>query len=258
MDYVTTEDRGAVRWLTLTAPGRKNAVPTTGWDEIAGAIDEFDASAQRVLVITGDGEDFCAGADLGGDRVRSTSAADNTARMRPPNRAALALHRSPKPTIAAVDGVAVGAGMNLAIGCDIVVATTRARFSEIFVKRGLTIDFGGSWLLPRLVGLAKARELALTGRMVHAGEAEAIGLVTRVVEPGDLEATVTEIAEELAAGAPLAQRFVKTALDRSSSMSFEQALAFEEQAQALLLGSEDVIEGAEAFFEDRPPDFQGR
>jgi 2-(1,2-epoxy-1,2-dihydrophenyl)acetyl-CoA isomerase len=258
MDYVTTEDRGAVRWLTLTAPGRKNAVPTTGWDEIAGAIDEFDASEQRVLVITGDGEDFCAGADLGGDRVRSTSAADNTARMRLPNRAALALHRSPKPTIAAVDGVAVGAGMNLAIGCDIVVATTRARFSEIFVKRGLTIDFGGSWLLSRLVGLAKARELALTGRMVHAGEAEAIGLVTRVVEPGDLEATVTEIAEELAAGAPLAQGFVKTALDRSSSMSFEQALAFEEQAQALLLGSEDVIEGAEAFFEDRPPDFQGR
>jgi 2-(1,2-epoxy-1,2-dihydrophenyl)acetyl-CoA isomerase len=178
--------------------------------------------------------------------------------MRLPNRAALALHRSPKPTIAAVDGVAVGAGMNLAIGCDIVVATTRARFSEIFVKRGLTIDFGGSWLLPRLVGLAKARELALTGRMVHAGEAEAIGLVTRVVEPGDLEPTVTEMAEELAAGAPLAQRFVKTALDRSSSMSFEQALAFEEQAQALLLGSEDVIEGAEAFFEDRPPDFQGR
>jgi 2-(1,2-epoxy-1,2-dihydrophenyl)acetyl-CoA isomerase len=258
MDFVTTEDRGAIRWLTLTAPGRKNAVPTTGWDEIAGAIDEFDASAQRVLAITGDGEDFCAGADLGGDRVRSTSAADNTARMRLPNRAALALHRSPKPTIAAVDGVAVGAGMNLAIGCDIVVATTRARFSEIFVKRGLTIDFGGSWLLSRLVGLAKARELALTGRMVHAGEAEAIGLVTRVVEPGDLEATVTEIAEELAAGAPLAQRFVKTALDRSSSMSFEQALAFEEQAQALLLGSEDVIEGAEAFFEDRPPDFQGR
>jgi 2-(1,2-epoxy-1,2-dihydrophenyl)acetyl-CoA isomerase len=258
MDFVKTEDRGAIRRLTLTAPGRKNAVPATGWDEIADAIDEFDASEQRVLVITGDGEDFCAGADLGGERARSTSAADNTARMRLPNRAALALHRCPKPTIAAVDGVAVGAGMNLAIGCDIVIATTRACFSEIFVRRGLTIDFGGTWLLPRLVGLTKARELALTGRMVHAEEAEGIGLVTRVVEPGDLEATVTEVAEQLAVGAPLAQRFVKTALDRSSSMSFEQALAFEEQAQALLLGSEDVIEGAEAFFEDRPPDFRGR
>ena len=258
MSFVETEDRGPVRWLTLTAPGRKNAVPTAGWDEITEAADAFQASDQRVLVVSGDGEDFCAGADLGGDRVRSKSAVDNTARMQRANRAAIAMHRLSKPTIAAVDGVAVGAGMNLAIGCDIVVATSRARFSEIFVKRGLTLDFGGSWLLPRLVGLAKAKELALTGRMVGAEEAEAIGLVTRVVEPDDLEAVVTEIADELAAGAPLAQRFAKVSLDRSSTMTFEQALAFEEQAQALLFGSEDVIEGAAAFFEDRPPDFRGR
>lgn len=258
MAFVKTEDRGAARWLTLSAPERKNAVPSTGWDEIADAIDDFAASEQRALVITGDGKDFCAGADLGGDRVRSTSAADNTARMRLPNRAALALHRVSKPTIAAVDGVAVGAGMNLAIGCDIVVATSRVRFAEIFVKRGLTMDFGGTWLLPRLVGMAKARELVLTGRMVYADEAEDIGLVTRVVEPDELAKVATEIADELAAGAPLAQRFLKEALDRSSALTFEQALAFEEQAQALLLGSEDVIEGAKAFFEDRPPDFQGR
>lgn len=258
MAFVEIENRGAVRWLTMSAPDRKNAVPSDGWDEIADAIDDFAASEQRALVIMGDGEDFCAGADLGGDRVRSTSAADNTARMRRPNRAALALHRVPKPTIAAVDGVAVGAGMNLALGCDIVVATSRVRFSEIFVKRGLTMDFGGSWLLPRLVGLAKARELALTGRMVDADEAEAIGLVTRIVEPDELVGAATEIAEALAAGAPLAQRFVKEALDRSSATTFEQALAFEEQAQALLLGSEDVVEGAQAFFEDRPPEFTGR
>lgn len=258
MSFVETEDRGAVRWLTLSAPGKKNAVPDSGWDEIADAAAAFEASEQRVLVITGDGEDFCAGADLGGDRVRSTSAADNTARMQRANRAALAMHRLSKPTVAAVDGVAVGAGMNLAIGCDLVIATTRARFAEIFVKRGLTLDFGGSWLLPRLIGMAKAKELALTGRMVGAVEAEAIGLVTRLVEPDELENSAAEIAEELAAGAPLAQRFVKVSLDRSSTMTFEQALAFEEQAQALLLGSDDVIEGAQSFFEDRPPDFQGR
>ncbi len=258
MAFVDTEDRGPVRWLTLSAPGRKNAVPTTGWDEIADAVETFDASEQRVLVITGAGEDFCAGADLGGDRVRSTSAADNVARMRRPGRAALALHRLAKPTVAAVDGVAVGAGMNLAIGCDVVIATTRARFSEIFVKRGLTMDFGGTWLLPRLVGLAAARELALTGRLVEAAEAEEIGLVTRVVEPEELGSAATAIAEELAGGAPLAQRFLKLALDRSSTMTFEQALAYEEQAQALLLGSEDVIEGAGAFFEKRPPEFKGR
>ena len=256
--FVKTEDRDAVRWLTLTAPGKKNAIPISGWDEIADAAEGFEASQQRVLVITGDGEDFSAGADLSGDRALSNSAADNAARMRRPNRAALALHRLSKPTVAAVDGVAVGAGMSLAIGCDIVVATTRARFAEIFVKRGLTVDFGGSWLLPRLVGLATARELALTGRMVDGEEAAQLGLVTRVVEPDALESTVTEIAEQLAAGAPLAQRFIKRALDRSSTMTFEQALAFEEQAQALLLGSEDTIEGATAFFEDRPPDFQGR
>ena len=258
MGFVEIEDRGAVRWLTLSAPERKNAVPFDGWDEIADAIDDFASSKQRALVIIGDGEDFCAGADLGGDRVRSKSAADNAARMSRPSRAALALHRLSKPTIAAVDGVAVGAGMNLALGCDIIIATSRVRFSEIFVRRGLTMDFGGSWLLPRLVGMAKARELALSGRMIDAEEAEAIGLVTRIVEPGDLEAAVTEVAEDLATGAPLAQRFVKEALDRSSAMTFEQALAFEEQSQALLLGSEDVVEGAEAFFEDRPPRFEGR
>ena len=148
--------------------------------------------------------------------------------------------------------------MNLALGCDLVIASSRARFAEIFVKRGLTLDFGGTWLLPRLVGLARARDLALTGRIVEADEALAIGLVTRVVAPDRLEAEVTELAEELAAGAPLAQRFIKVALDRSASMTFEQALAFEEQAQATLLGSEDLFEGAAAFFQKRPPDFKGR
>ena len=112
--------------------------------------------------------------------------------------------------------------------------------------------------MPRLVGLARARELALTGRMVGAEEAFSIGLVTQVVEADRLEPTVSGIAESLAAGAPLAQRQIKVALDRSSSMTFEQALAFEEQAQALLLGSEDVVEGSAAFFENRPPDFSGR
>lgn len=240
----------------MSAPATKNAVPTSGWDELADAFDAFEASEQRVLVVIGDGGDFCAGADLGRDL--SATQASNATRMRGPNRAATALHRLSKPTVAAVDGVAVGAGMNLAIGCDIVIATTRVRFSEIFVRRGLTVDFGGSWLLPRIVGLAKARELALTGRIVDAGEAEAIGLASKVVEPDDLEGAASEIAEALAAGPPLAQRFIKVAMDRSSTMTFEQALALEEQSQTILLGSDDLIEGAAAFFEGRPPEFHGR
>jgi 2-(1,2-epoxy-1,2-dihydrophenyl)acetyl-CoA isomerase len=140
----------------------------------------------------------------------------------------------------------------------VVIATDRARFSEIFVRRGLTLDFGGTWLLPRVVGLARAREIALTGRLVTADEALAIGMVARVVAPEELDDVAAEIAGDLAAGAPLAQRFIKVGLDRSSSMTFEQALAYEEQAQAILLGSEDVVEGTAAFLQKRPPDFEGR
>ena len=172
--------------------------------------------------------------------------------------AAEALHRVHKPTIAAVDGVAVGAGMNLALGCDVVIATDRVRFAEIFVKRGLTVDFGGTWLLPRLAGLARAKELALTGRMFGAEEALAYGLITDVVAPGDLATAASEKAAELAAGAPLAQRFIKEGLGRSFEMSFGEALAFEHSAQALLFGSEDAAEGVSSFVQKRPPEFKGR
>lgn len=190
------------------------------------------------------------------DELRSPAAGREY--MRGPGAAATALHRLSKPSIAAVDGVAVGAGMNLALGCDIVVATDRVRFAEVFVKRGLTLDFGGTWLLPRLVGLARARELALTGRVVEAGEALDIGLVNRVVDPGELEATAHGLAVELAGGAPIAQRFIKTGLSRSLDMTFEQAIAYEDQAQAALLASDDLREGVDAFFGKRTPHFEGK
>jgi 2-(1,2-epoxy-1,2-dihydrophenyl)acetyl-CoA isomerase len=256
--FVTIEDRDATRLLTMSNTDRMNAVPSDGWNDLADAFEAFEASEQRVLVVTGDGENFCSGADMNKHPAAVPSAADNAVRMRRTNRAALALHRLTKPTVAAVDGVAVGAGMNLAIGCDIVIATDRARFAEIFVKRGLTVDFGGTWLLPRLVGLAKARELALTGRVIAASEALAIGLVSEVVAPPSLLSTAMRVATELADGAPLAQSIIKRALDRSSSLSFEQALSFEEQAQAILLASEDLAEGSSAFIEKRKPEFKGR
>ncbi|MDA2979566.1 MAG: enoyl-CoA hydratase-related protein [Actinomycetota bacterium] len=258
IDFVTAENRGTVRWLTLTNAGRMNAVPPTGWTELAEAFTEFERSSSRVLVVRGADGNFCSGADMNRGISDVPSAADNAARMRVTNSAAIALHRLSKPTIAAVSGVAAGAGMNLAIGCDIVLATNTARFTEIFVKRGLTVDFGGTWLLPRLVGLARARELALTGRVVGADEALAIGLVAEVVTAEAIEARATELAEELAAGAPLAQSMIKRALDRSSSMTFEQALSFEEQGQAILLASEDLVEGADAFVTKRSPEFKGR
>ncbi len=258
--FLRIDDDGPTRRLTLDRPERKNAVPPETWPALATAFREFDVSDARVLVVSGAGGDFCSGADLAVDALDGdlTSAAANADVMRVAGDAALALHRISKPTIAAVDGVAVGAGMNLAIGCDLVVATERARFCEIFVTRGLTLDFGGTWLLPRLVGLAKARELALTGRVVDAAEALAIGLVTRVVAVDDLDDTVADLAGRLAAGAPVAQRFTKVGLDRSWTMSFEQALQYEHQAQAVLLASEDLREGVAAFREKRPPQFRGR
>ena len=255
--FVAISDSGPTRTLTMSNPGRMNAVPPTGWVELGDAFVAFEESDQRSLIVTGDGGEFCAGADMNRDRPDIPSAADNAARMRIINRAALALHRSTKPTIAAVDGVAVGAGMNIALACDIVLATPRARFAEVFVRRGLTLDFGGTWLLPRLIGLMRARELALTGRVVEADEALEIGLITRIVGQGDLMQTAIDIATELADGAPLAQSFIKRALDRSSTLTFEQALAFEEQAQALLLASDDLTEGAAAFVEKREPRFKG-
>lgn len=259
MPLLVVADRGPARWVTLDRPERKNAIPSTGWDELTAAFRSFAESEQRVLVVTGSGGDFCSGADLGGDTFQPlTSPAANAAWMRRPGEAARALHRLAKPTIAAVDGVAAGAGMNLAIGCDVVIATERARFSEIFVRRGLTLDFGGSWLLPRLVGRARAVEIALTGRMVAADEALAIGLVTRIVPVERLEAAVAETVESLSLGAPLAQRFIKTALDRSDVMTFEQAIDYETQAQAVLLASADAHEALAAFREKRSPSFEAR
>ncbi len=254
------EDHGPVRVMTITNPGRKNAIPGAGWPQLEQALHEFAGSDARCLVIRGAGDDFCSGADLAvGDVTGGTgSAAATYETMTVVGRAATALRRLPKPTVAAVDGVAVGAGMNLALGCDVVLTTARARFAEIFVKRGLTVDFGGTWLLPRLIGLAKAKELALTGRELSGEEAVAWGLASRTVPWGKLLDEAVALGAELARGAPLAQRFIKAGLDRSLDMSFEQALAYEDQAQAVCLMSADVAEGVRAFLQKRDPEFSGR
>jgi 2-(1,2-epoxy-1,2-dihydrophenyl)acetyl-CoA isomerase len=214
-----------------------------------------DATADRVLVITGGGDAFCSGADLS-DRGRDTRHA--LARLHSVADIVLALHRIPKPVIAKVNGIAVGAGMNLALGCDLIVASEHARFSEIFARRGLTIDFGGSWLLPRLIGMHRAKELAFLADIISAKEAAELGLVNRVVPASQLDAFVADWADRLAAGPPLALSMTKRLLTNSFSMSMDEALEAEGMAQTVNAGTEDTPEAIRAFLEKREPKFKGR
>ena len=250
-------DDGAVRTLTIDNPARRNAIPVDQWTALAETIEAFEASDARVLVVTGRGDDFCSGLDVGSATPTGGVAAWHRS-MSEVSSAARALHATSKPTIAAVDGVAAGAGMNLALGCDILLASDRARFTEVFVRRGLTVDFGGTWLLPRRIGLARAKELALSGRILSAQEAFEYGIASRVLPQQELQGEAATLGADLAAGAPLAQRFIKAGLDRSFEMSFEEALAYEAQAQAILLTSADAAEGLISFLEKRPPEFEGR
>lgn len=259
MSWLRAHDDGAIRRLVIDRPDRKNAVPYDGWPQLTEAFRQFEASEARVLILRGEGGDFCAGADLDpANRGSLDSAVARHRRMKIVGEAALTLHRLSKPTIAAVDGVAVGAGMNLALGCDIVVCSDRARFSEIFVRRGLTLDFGGSWLLPRIVGMQRARELALSGRIIGAREAVEIGLAAEMVTADRLEERATEMAAGLLAGAPFAQMLIKRALSASFQRSFPDALATETDFQTVALGTEDAAEGMASFLEKRDPKWKGR
>jgi 2-(1,2-epoxy-1,2-dihydrophenyl)acetyl-CoA isomerase len=157
-----------------------------------------------------------------------------------------------------VGGVAAGAGMSMALGCDLVVASESARFSQIFAKRGLSVDFGASWLLPRLIGLHKAKELAYFADILSASEAEAFGLVNRVVPDDDLDRFVDDWARRLAEGPTLALSMTKTMLNNSLAVSMEQALEDEARAQSVNFVTRDTREALTAFAERRPPAFEGR
>jgi 2-(1,2-epoxy-1,2-dihydrophenyl)acetyl-CoA isomerase len=255
-DWLRQEDEGALRWLTLDRPAVRNAIPPSGWADLEAAFHSFESSPARVLIVSGAGGAFCSGADL--SAIDPTTGAAEFHRMsKQAGSAAWALHRITKPTIAAVGGIAAGAGMNLALGCDMVVASTAARFAELFVRRGLTVDFGGTWLLPRIVGPQRAKELALSGRIVEADEALALGLCLEVVEPEALQARARELAESFLTGSPTAQMFTKQGLDGALESSFGVAVSAEVQAQAVSLGSPDAAEGVAAFREKREPRFGG-
>jgi 2-(1,2-epoxy-1,2-dihydrophenyl)acetyl-CoA isomerase len=227
--------------------------------ELLAALDEVEADpAVRVLILTGAGGHFCAGGDVKSMRARRSSAAEGRARVEALNRMVLRLADFPRPTLAMVDGYAVGAGTNLALCCDVIVASDRARFGELFNKIGLVPDGGGTWLLARLVGPARAKELIYTGEVFDAAEAARLGLVNRVVPAADLVRVTRALAEKIAAGPPLAQRLAKHMLNRAATSDLAAALDLEAYSQGLAVASDDHQEGLAAFFEKREPKFTGR
>jgi 2-(1,2-epoxy-1,2-dihydrophenyl)acetyl-CoA isomerase len=255
-DIEVTRDAG-VATVTINRPQRKNAVTGDMWGQLAETFRTLSADAEvRCVVITGAGGEFCAGADLSA-RSASGRPVHQLAAMRSVNDAALSLHRMPQPTIAKVRGVAVGAGCNLALGCDLVVAGETARFSEIFAKRGLSLDFGGSWLLPRRIGMHRAKELALFGDIISSSEARDLGLVNRVLPDGELDAFVDGWARRLAAGPPIALALTKRMLNNSLNVTMEEALDDEGAAQTVNFGTKDTLEAMEAFAQKREPKFKG-
>ncbi len=256
MAVLIQEESGeGVLTLTLHRPEHKNAIDLELADELSHALAAAEENpAVRVVVINGAGESFCAGGDLAGD-APSANAVEMSRKI---SRPAVALHRLSKPTLAKVNGLAVGAGWNLALGCDLVVASEEARFCQIFSRRGLSLDYGGTWLLPRLVGLHRARELALLADWVSADEAMELGLVNRVVAADALDTFVDDWARRLANGPPIALALSKRMLADSVGRSFEEAIEAEATSQAVNLASDDTREGFKAFFEKRAPRFEGR
>ncbi|MCZ7525205.1 MAG: enoyl-CoA hydratase-related protein [Acidimicrobiia bacterium] len=261
METLVVERSDGVVTVTLNRPEKKNAISGQMWRELTATLREVSGQRDdRVLVLTGAGDAFCSGQDLTDDdnQGRFSGVGGVLDSMRMVGSVALSLHEMPKPTIAAVNGVAAGAGCNLALGCDLIVASDQARFSQIFVKRGLSVDFGGTWLLPRLVGLHKAKELAFLGDILSADEAAAAGLVNRVVPSERLGAEVGELAARLSRQAPLPLSMMKKALNESFALSFAQAVEQEAVTQASTFTSKDTAEAMAAFLEKREPRFSGQ
>ena len=258
METIEVSRASGIVTITLNRPAKKNAANAQMWNELLETFRDIASNSDdRVVVLTGAGGEFCAGADLTGG---GTGGPDRhqLAQMRHISDVALALHRLPMPTIAKVRGVAVGAGCNMALGCDLVVASDNARFSEIFARRGLSIDFGGSWVLPRIVGMHRAKELALFADIIDAAEAARSGLVNRVVAAAEIDDFVDGWAARLAAGPPIALAMTKRMLDNSMAVTLEQALDDEGVAQSLNFSTADTMEALRAFVEKREPKFEGR
>jgi 2-(1,2-epoxy-1,2-dihydrophenyl)acetyl-CoA isomerase len=250
--------------VTFNRPHKRNAINAPMWSDLDRVLQEVARDPEdRALVLTGAGDCFSAGADLAADSSagRGLTGGPRQAilhEMRTVNEIVRRLQYLPKPTLAVVDGPAVGVALGLALACDLVLASDRAQFVQVFVKRGLALDGGTSWTLPRVVGLRRAKQLAFFGDGIGAQQALSWGMVNEIVPATDLQKVGAEWARRLAQAPTTAVSLIKRLLDDSSLVSFDQALEAEARAQHIAWTTQDMREGVRAFLERRDPRFTGR
>ena len=253
------EKSGATATITLNRPDALNAISLAMLDSLSKALRDADRDESiRVIVMTGAGRGFCAGLDLKVMFGAGTSGAPLGIRFDLPNSPPMVLRTTDKPVICSLNGPAAGYGFDLALGCDMRIASDKARMGAIFTRRGILPESGGAWMLPRLLGWAKATELVFRGRMLDAQEALELGLVNTVVPHERLADETRAWAEEIAGNAPLAVQAAKRLMRLAMEESFEANVHHAYLQLLPLFGTEDFKEGVSAWTEKRPPKFQGR
>ena len=254
--------RDSVLTITLNRPEKLNAMSAFLLKELRAALEAAKGDSNiRAVVLTGAGRGFCAGADLSDVSAQMSESPQFSYRenlIETYNPIILTMREMPKPIIAAVNGVAAGAGMSLALACDVRIVAESASFLQAFVKIGLVPDSGSTWLLPRLIGVTRALELMLTGRKVSAGEALSLGMVNQVVPDAELATVVERTALELANAPTMTLGFIKQAVEFASSSTLEAALNKEAALQDLAGKTFDHGEGVAAFLSKRPPQYKGQ
>ena len=255
---VITEKKGHVFIIRMNMPGTMNSLEASLRSDLKDALRQFrDDGESRVAVLTGQGKAFCAGGSLV-ELKAGMNAAEGLEYMRGVNEIIQLIAGINKTIIASVNGAAVGAGFNIALACDLVIASSSAVFGQVFGKVGLVPDLGGLYYLPRVVGMHRAKELILTQRMIKAEEALQMGIVNRVIVAEELEARVLNLAKDIGDGPAIAYGLGKMILAKSWESKLDDVLQLEAFAQAMCMQTEDNKEGINAFYEKRPAVFKGK